>query len=278
VAPSAIELASGTGRIDVCRVGRVSVVTRAFAASPLKLLMPANHGPAAWVYTSNYGGGLVDGDRLSLQITVGAAAALLLSTQASTKVYRSPRGTAVETRVVVDTDALCVIAPDPVVCFAGSRYRQDQQIALAGGASLVLVDWVTSGRRAAGERWAFDDYSARTVVRSNGRLLVYDSLALRASEGDVALRLGRFEVLATVVLAGPAVQSEAATMLANLSTAAPARQADFILAAAPLGQSGGDGCAVRIAGTSVEAVSRQIRRLLAFVPPMLGDDPWSRKW
>ena len=31
---------------------------------PLRLLTPANHGHAAWVYTSSYGGGLVDGDRV----------------------------------------------------------------------------------------------------------------------------------------------------------------------------------------------------------------------
>jgi hypothetical protein len=31
-------------------------------------------------------------------------------------------------------------------------------------------------------------------------------------------------------------------------------------------------------GTSVEAVGRAAREYLRFVPALLGDDPWSRKW
>src|SRR5262245_13535398 len=83
----------GGGAIAAIRDGRRTVVSRAYASSPLKLLMPRNHGHAAWVYTSTYGGGLVDGDDIALRVDVDAGATLFLSTQASTKVYRSPRGT-----------------------------------------------------------------------------------------------------------------------------------------------------------------------------------------
>ena len=38
--------------------------------------MPDNHGHAAWVYTSSYGGGIVGGDALHLDIEVGAEALL----------------------------------------------------------------------------------------------------------------------------------------------------------------------------------------------------------
>ena len=53
----------GTGFLDVARVERRSVVRRAFATSPLRLLTPKNHGSAAWVYASSYGGGLLGGDQ-----------------------------------------------------------------------------------------------------------------------------------------------------------------------------------------------------------------------
>jgi urease accessory protein len=283
--PVACERRDGHGRIDVCRSGASSVVTRAFAASPLKLLTPANHGHAAWVYTATYGGGMVDGDRLSMQIRVGDGAALVLATQASTKIYRSPRGTASELHADVGRDALCVIAPDPIVCFAASRYQQEQRFALADGAALVLIDWVTSGRRAAGERWAFDQYVARTQVRINGRLLMHDAVALRAADGDLARRFGRFEVLATLALIGPALRPHAAAIVAEMSAAPIVRHSDQLASAAALGDSppgaapdGRDGCVVRLAGMSVEAVGRRIRGLLSFLPAMLGDDPWSRKW
>src|SRR5262245_60409912 len=78
VHPPSVIASAGPGRafLAVTRRDRRSVVTRAFARSPLRLLTPANHGHAAWVYTSSYGGGLVDGDRLAVDVEVkpGAAA------------------------------------------------------------------------------------------------------------------------------------------------------------------------------------------------------------
>src|SRR5258705_12351701 len=78
--------APGRARIGVIRSGSRSVVSRAYATSPLRLLTPANHGHAAWIYTSSFGGGLVDGDRIAMDIDVGRGAAAFISSQASTKI------------------------------------------------------------------------------------------------------------------------------------------------------------------------------------------------
>ena len=79
----------------------------------------------------------------------------------------------------------------------------------SGTGALVLVDWLSSGRRAAGERWAFDLYSSRTTVRVDGRLIFYDGLTLDRKDGDVAERMGRFDVLATVLIVGASLMAAA---------------------------------------------------------------------
>lgn len=267
---------AGRGDVAVSRGadGR-SRVTRAYATSPLRMLTPVNHGHAAWVYLSSYGGGLVDGDRVSLDVNVGRGATAFLSTQASTKVYRSHHGTASRLDALVADDALLVLAPDPVVCFAGARYRQRQRITLEPRASLVLVDWVTSGRRAAGERWQFEEYAAHTEVDVAGRRAVYDTLSLQAAHGPLDVRLGRFDVLALVVLAGDRLDAQARAVAARVDKTPVVRRADVVMSSALL-RTGG--CAVRIAGPSVEQVGRIIERVLDFVPPLLGDNPWARKW
>src|SRR5437868_14626226 len=149
--------APGRAHLRVVRSGRRTVVTGAYATSPLRLLMPRNHGHAAWIYTSSFGGGLVDGDRIVTDIDVGAGASVFLSTQASTKIYRSPAGTSAETQARVAAGGLPVIAPDPVVCFSAARYCQTQAVTLDEHAGLVLLDWISCGRHAAGERWAFNE-------------------------------------------------------------------------------------------------------------------------
>jgi urease accessory protein len=265
----------GRGELEVTLGPHRSIVSRALATSPLRLLMPLNHGHAAWVYTSTYGGGLVDGDAISLHVSVGPGAAAFVSTQASTKVYRSVRGSDVEMCADVGRAGLLVVVPDPVVCFAASSYRQTQCVNLADGARLVLVDWISSGRRAAGERWVFDEYVSRTIVRSNGRLVLHDATALRSADGDLATRMGRFDVLALLLIVGEAMRSEWTALVSRIDCAPIVRGADQLVAAAPLGETG---CAVRVAGRSVEQVGRCLRLMLGFVPALLADDPWSRKW
>jgi urease accessory protein len=267
--------AAGAGELRVARAGAKSVVARARATSPLKLLMPQNHGRAAWVFTSTYGGGLVDGDAVALDVEIGEGAAAWLSTQASTKVYRSPRGVSSVLRARVMAGAALVVVPDPVVCFAGSTYRQSQQFDLAPDAGLVCVDWMTSGRRARGERWAFDEYRARLVVRVAETVLCYDAVTLAASDGPLADRFDRFDVLATAVIAGPSFGGEAGALVADRARCALERRADTVVSASPLGDGG---ALIRIAGRSVEDVGRVLRHSLAFLPSVFGDDPLSRKW
>jgi urease accessory protein len=267
----------GRGCLRIARTDRRSLVTRAFATSPLRLLAPRNHGHAAWVYTSTFGGGLVDGDFLELGVAVGASAAALLATQAATKVYRSgslDRGAAFDLDATVEDEGLLIVLPDPVVCFAGSRYKQQQTFDLNGSAALVYVDWLTSGRRASGERWQFDRYESRLTIRRDGRPVVLDAVSLSPSEGDLRRRLGRFDVLCVLALIGAPVEPQASALVARLSAAEVERRADVVCGASRIE----NGAIVKIAATSVEGVARAVREYLAFVPALLGDDPWARKW
>ena len=45
------------GNLELASVGGRTVVTRACAGNPLKLLVPRPREHAAWVYTSSVGGG-----------------------------------------------------------------------------------------------------------------------------------------------------------------------------------------------------------------------------
>jgi len=265
----------GSGYLQVVSRGSRSVVTRAFASSPLRLLMPRNHGGAAWVYTATYGGGLVDGDALRLGVDIGRHATALVASQAATKVYRSPGGTSVELVATVRAGGVLIIAPDPLVCFAGARYRQEQRFDLDGTAGLVFVDWFSSGRHASGERWKFDRYASRVTVRRDGRLVLLDALSLGPDEGDLARRMGRFDVFCTVALIGRPLESHAAGVVAHVSGTPVGKRADLVVGASAIAD---DGCIVRIAGMSIEQVGRAVREVLRFVPSLLGDDPWARKW
>jgi urease accessory protein len=271
-------MSSGAGRLSFARSGsphgaRATVLREVRAESPLKLLTPNNHGHASWVFVATFGGGLVDGDTITLDVEVGPFASALLGTQASTKVYRCPSHRCrQDLRARVAEGALLVSLPDPVVCFAEARYAQSITVDLAASASLVLVDAFTAGRSACDERWRFHRYTSRTLVSREGTPLLLESIVLDPAQGELAARLGRFEAFATLLLVGPEV---AALREAALSSPPLlGRQASLLEAASPLGE---DAALVRFAGSSVEEVSLALRRRLSGLGALLGDDPFARK-
>jgi urease accessory protein len=158
---------AGEARLHVGHVAGRSAVVSSQARSPLRLLTPRARGESVWAYTSSFGGGMVAGDCTRLNVTVDAGARCFLSTQASTKIYRNPASLPCshETHATVREDALLILAPDPVQCFADSSYEQRQHFTLAEAANLLLVDWFSAGRTARGERWSFRRYVSRNEVR-----------------------------------------------------------------------------------------------------------------
>jgi urease accessory protein len=272
--------ASRRGSVAVMPAPRRSVVTRAYAESPLKWLTPGNRGHAAWLFAASYGGGLVGGDHLAIDVEVGDGAAALLSTQASTKVYRSAAGASTTLQARVGRDALLVSLPDPVVCFAASTYRQRQAFELSPSSALIALDWMASGRRGSGERWRFAGYASTTTLHVGERRVLHDAVRLDAADGDLMSRAGRFDVLASLIVAGPPLAADAARLLAAVAAVPVERRAAVVCAASPLPgcELASPGCVVRLAGERVEDVRHALGGLLDFLPARLGDDPWARKW
>ncbi len=265
---------AGVARLAFERVGARTVVRSALAHSPLRLLTPRNHGHAAWVYTSSLGGGLVDGDHLSLDMDVAGGAAALLSSQGAHRVYRSPHGCRSDLSARVGAGAFLALVPDPTMCFAGARYTQHQEIHLAPDASLVVMDLVVAGRSANGERWAFTRYASTLHVHREGRALVDERWLLDPAHGALPERLGRFDALGTVLLVGPALASAREALAARIGAMPLSPRAGQVCSASPLGA---EGLLVRAASTSAEGLLRTAREWLSFLTPLLGDDPWTRR-
>ena len=260
---------AGQGRVGVAFVQGQSEVVDLYATSPLRLLTPRSRGEAAWVVQSSLGGGLVDGDAPSLAVRVGRGARALLLTQASTKVYRSPRGTSQQLEAVVEADALLVSWPDPLTCFAGANFAQSTRVQLEASASVLLVDAFTAGRVARHERWAASHHQSRLQVEVAGGCLVDETLRLDPLEGPIAERFGRFDAFATVLLWGPYL-AEAREAVAAAVTATPLEhRAPVVESVSPLGEHG---LWLRCAATTTPGLSERLRQRLAFVPGLAGGD------
>lgn len=272
------------GRLDVRVVAGASAVTAVSAASPLKLLTPRARGPSVWAYTSSFGGGLVAGDQIQLELEVDARARCFLGTQSSTKIYRNPAGRPCSQELAgrLGRDSFAAVLPDPIQCFAGASFVQRQTFRLAPGASLVLLDWMTGGRTARGERWAFSRYASRNEIviedaQGASSRLFLDALVLEGNGAGPSLerRLGRFNCLGLLVLIGPLLTQAAAGLLARVAALSVPRRSALLQSASPLGNGG---ALLRFAGEHPANVARALQHHLSFLPSLLGEDPWSRRW
>ena len=309
----AVNGAVGLDQVDLNRRGQAylrcqqvagkTAVTSSYATTPIKLLTPRPRGLSVWSCTSSFGGGVVAGDETTVELDIRPRARCFLSTQASTKIYKNPESKPCShsLRAEVAEEGLLVLAPDVVQCFAGASYTQRQQVILHPTAGLVLLDACSSGRVAREERWAFTRYSSRIEIlertvslpttsprlegsdasfnpskKQSTRVRFLDSLRLEQAEGslDDPMRLGRFNCIALLLLLGPALATYSSRLLESVAERPASRRGDLLVSSSPLR----GGALLRVAGERFEDVSLEIHGYLRFLPELLGDDPFARKW
>ena len=275
LAPRTSHLAPGAGRLHVDLIDGQSSATVIAAHAPMKLLVPSPRGPSVCAFASSFGGGLVAGDHIALEVAIGDGASAAIGTQSSTKVYRDAVDAWAEQTVhaQVGAGAALALLPDPVTPFTASRYRQRLNLELAADASLLLIDSLTSGRAAREERWAFTAYDSRICVRRAGTPVLIDATRLdHDAHRAVVERMGRFQSLSTALLLGPRFVADSARLVAWCAAQPIARDAPLLVAASPLA----DGVLLRLAGIAYEPIDRWLREHLHAPAAGFGDH-WSRK-
>ncbi|GMI73332.1 urease accessory protein D [Hibiscus trionum] len=284
------------GKVVVEKVRGKSTVTRSFSKYPLKLIFPTKVGPsetdAVWIYTLTYGGGIVSGDSISVDFTVGDGCTAVLTTQSSTKVYKS-LGSKSSDQVLearIGSGALFVVIPDPVTCFSTARYSQKQVFRVVSDSNLVIVDWFTSGRHESGEKWDFDLYRSTNSIFAQGNQPVFlDTVVLEQdSPGNIEQRMHGYQVIAMVIIYGPKLKhvqdqvQENVKRLMSQQLHIPSTKTNsdncsirpaFIASCSVFGPKG-MGVVVRIASTTTEAVYKFLHHQLAGMEPLLGVAPY----
>ena len=267
--------AAAAAHLEVRHVSGRSVTTRAHVTPPVEMLTPRRRGGAAWVYLRTFGGGLVAADRVQLYADIHEGSTAVLTTQAPIKVFHQLDGVGAQQtlQAAVGPGATLVVAPDPLTCFADAAYEQRQTFDLVGDASLVLLDWVTCGRAARGERWTFDRYDSCNRIRCDGREIVFDRLRLDAALHPPAddFAAGPFDVIATLFFVGPAARAGVAETTAWI--------ADFVgderLQASFSPHDWGG--VLRVMGSRPQRVHAVLKQRLEFLEPLLGMGVWSRR-
>ena len=171
----------GTLRLRFERRASGTVVARCRYTLPLQTLAPvALDDPAAVVSILNPTGGLVGGDRLSIEVEATAGTHAVLTTPSATRVYRTGGEAATQSvKISIGPRAIVEWVPDHTIPFAGSAFRQTLDVEMDETSRLILVDAFSAGRVGRGEAWQFALLDSAVSVRDRQGWLLHDRLALR---------------------------------------------------------------------------------------------------
>ena len=174
---------------------------------PMRAFRPHDEpGEPRTVVIANVAGGVVGGDRLSATIGVGPGAALLATTQAAEKVYRSTGADAViRNHLSVAEGGVLEMLSSGTILFDGSRFDRSTVIDVANGARASYAETIIFGRIARGEVFAAGAFRDRLRLRRQGRLAWADDLTLEQdieAKLDAAAGFGGARAMATLLLAG----------------------------------------------------------------------------
>jgi urease accessory protein len=170
---------------------------------PLQVLAPlALDDPAAVVSLLNPTGGVLGGDRLSIDVAVDAGAHACLTTPSATRVYRSAGPPAVQSvRLTLGPGAVAEWVPEHTIPSAGAALGQDTTVEVAQGATLVWVEAWAAGRVARGEAWRFARLESALSVRDPAGWLLHDRFVLDGGHDLTGLGLAEGQpYFATIVV------------------------------------------------------------------------------
>jgi urease accessory protein len=115
-------------------------------------------------------GGIAGGDELSLDVTAGEGASVLLTTPGAAKWYRSA-GAWAKQDLVFGVRGLLEWLPQETIVFDGALARASCEVDLDAEAGLIGWDIVCLGRTGSGERFRRGSYRSSIGIRREGKLL-----------------------------------------------------------------------------------------------------------
>jgi len=195
------------GVLVVDRAGGRSVLRRQQIGYPLHITrgfyLDAARPDLLTLYLQSASGGLYAGDRIKLDVCVGALAAFHMTTQAATVVHDGrARGAVQRQAVTVEEGAFCALTSDPYVLFPGADLTLETEAVVAEDAVLCLADGFAVHDPEAKAR-PFAGFESRlSVSRPDGRLLVKDIGAIDG-DGMRNVALGQMAAVANFVLIAP---------------------------------------------------------------------------
>lgn len=141
----------------------------------------------AYMYIMSPSGGILQGDRYRMDISLSNGAQAHITTQGATRVYRMDQNFATQIiNIDLGPDAYFEFVPDQIIPYRNSRFYQTLKMRVHDSATMIYSEMIVPGRVASGESFEYDICYVKAVGSNQaGQLRFTDIAILEPKERDI---------------------------------------------------------------------------------------------
>lgn len=197
---------TGVLELSATKKNPKTIVSSCYYEGALKITRPVyleEDSPS--IYLIHVGGGYVDGDTYLTNICLEEGAELSVTTQSSTKVYKTPNKPVVQkTNIILNKGSILEYLPDPLIAYKGARFFQETNVRLEDDSGFFYSDIITPGWAEDGSLFRYDWIRSKLKVFKGEKLVVFDHLLLEPDDDmDGMLQMDGFTHIGTLLIFHP---------------------------------------------------------------------------
>ena len=245
-----------------------TIITDQYSRVPLftqrALYLEESLPSMAYVFIISPSGGILQGDRYRMDITVTNNACAHITTQGATRLYRMEKNFATQmVNVSVDEGCYFEFIPDQIIPYRDSRFYQTLNFKVHENATAVYSEMVVPGRVASGESFEYDICYLKALARDYLNNLRFIDIAIlepkKRNLSSIGI-LGNYTVVGSVYV----LAQRRYVRILNDEINARLREADSIVGGSSI-LPGSSGIVVRMLGHLAGDIRNAIFEVLTIV-------------
>ena len=171
--PQTLERAAGILKATI--KGSDNRIGKLYQEGSSRLLFPKNFSKTKECVVINTAGGITGGDKFESSIEATEGSSIVVTTQASEKVYKSSNGSAeVETTFFASKNSKLLWLPQDTILFSESDLSRKIIIHVEDNSELLAFDQIVLGRSAMGENIQESNFHDMWKIYNGDRLIYFD--------------------------------------------------------------------------------------------------------
>jgi len=158
----------------------------------------------AYMYIISPSGGILQGDRYRIDITLRNNACAHITTQGATRIYRMEKNYATQiVNIIVDDGCYFEFIPDQIIPYRNSRFYQTVNLSIHDNATMMYAEMIVPGRVASGESFEYDICYMKVLAKNQNNVLRFIDVAVlepKKRSLNILGILGKFSVVGNMYI------------------------------------------------------------------------------